>query len=76
MRKSTVKKLAEQASVILDKLREEFDELQCNIEDRSERWQESEAGEMATDKLDELETAIDDLELGIDELNEWWFEYR
>jgi len=72
MRKSTVKKLAEKARAILDELLDELDELQCNIEDRSEGWQESEAGEMAADNLDELDTAISDLELGVDELEEWW----
>ena len=63
--KTDVKRIAKIASQLYeaqDRLREMLERYQEKLEAKSERWQESDAGQQAQDFLSNLEQATDDAE--------------
>lgn len=55
----------------VEKLRSLVERRQDYHSDRSEKWQESEAGEEFEDKTSELETLLDDLESAVQAIEDW-----
>lgn len=72
MNKKQTKKLddlAGQLSAIQQEVQNVLDEEQADFDGRSERWQESEKGQIAEAMINELETAIESIEAAFTSLN-------
>lgn len=56
-----MKKIREQLELLREQVNYKVEERYIQYDERSERWQESEAGEMFNDKTEELEEVVDDI---------------
>lgn len=54
---------------IKEKLQDKFEAMEWAIDERSERWHESEAAQIHDDKMTAIENAIDSIDNAIDELS-------
>lgn len=63
-----MKKILKELEKIKERLEEAVDQRETTFYDRSEKWQESENGEIHQDKTGELESVSSDIEMAIDNL--------
>jgi hypothetical protein len=57
-----------QLNKIKEKLQDKFEAMEWAMDERSERWHESEAAQIHEDKMSAIETAITSIEEALDEL--------
>jgi hypothetical protein len=57
-----------QLNKIKEKLQDKFEAMEWAMDERSEKWHESEAAQIHEDKMNAIETAITSIEDALDEL--------
>jgi hypothetical protein len=65
--KKSLKKLHE----VKERIEEKVEEMTATFDERSEKWQESEKGEMFQERIDNLELLNDSICQTIDDLEDW-----
>lgn len=72
MNKTTLKRLSDIFSR-LEVIRDELDNIQSEAQDehdgKSEKWQESEAGEASAERLNNLESAVGEIETAMESVS-------
>ena len=58
-----------QLNKIKEKLQDKFDAMEWAMDERSEKWHESEAAQIHEDKMNAIETAIMSIDEALDELS-------
>lgn len=68
MRKTKLRKFAEQMDAIRQDMTDEVEAVRDDWEDRSEKWQDSDTGLNEDNDISEVEGLVDDLESALSEL--------
>lgn len=66
-----MKTVLNQLESISDNIEDKVLDRECTFEDRSEKWQESERGELYEEKTDQIREVLENLQMTIDSINEF-----
>lgn len=69
--KEEIKKIKQELEKMREKVAEVIEQREIAFEEKSERWQKSEKGEMYQDKTGELESVDDSLAVAIDQIDDF-----
>ena len=69
--KKEVKRIYGALETVKEDLQTLYNNLEETMEEKSDKWKESEAGEAAQGELENLESSIDAIETACDSLNEY-----
>ncbi|HWI67550.1 MAG TPA: hypothetical protein VNS88_04155 [Nitrospiraceae bacterium] len=69
--KKEVKRIYGALETVKEDLQTVYNNLEETMEEKSDKWKESEAGEAAQGELENLESSIDAIETACDSLNEY-----
>ena len=69
--KKEVKRIYGELETVKEDLQTVYNNLEETMEEKSDKWKESEAGEAARGELENLESSINAIETACDSLNEY-----
>ena len=69
--KKEIKRIYGALETVKEDLQTVYNNLEETMEEKSDKWKESEAGEAAQGELENLESSIDAIETACDSLNEY-----